>query len=317
MLEAVAAYIDVVRSREVLELSINNERVLGEQLEATVARFELGETTKTDVAQSRSRLATAKSDRINAEGQVTAAESEFKRVFVVAPPLNMQLPPSLPNVPDSLDLVIEAALQNNPSLRAGKFNTDVADANVDVAFSEILPTVSLNGNMSRSEGGGVGRFANVETESVTLNVTVPIYQTGSQHSAIRQAKKNARTTKYQLKQQHNDIVDAAIDAWQRYTTTTASIDARKASVDAAELALEGVREEQKIGSRTILEVLDAEQELFRARVELVSAERDRVLALYNIHAAMGTLTARDLELQVDTYDPSTHFREVKYKFVGF
>ena len=171
--------------------------------------------------------------------------------------------------------------------------------------------------MSQSGGGGIGRLNSSTSETVRLSINVPLYQSGAEYSLIRQNKRSAQAAKYEMERTEDTTHDSATKAWKDLTTTRSTIKARQASVKAATVALDGVRQEQEIGSRTVLDVLDAEQELFEAKVNLVIAERNKVLATYNVLAAIGELTADSLQLPTEIYDPDVHFGKVKYQMFGF
>ncbi len=316
--DALIAYIDLVRTRKVLALSINNENVLAEQMRATQERFDLGETTRTDVAQSQSRLARATSNRINAEGEVIAANAEFERIVQMPLPELVSLPPRLPEIPKSLDEALILAKQNNPSLMAASFDYEASQKAVQVRRASLLPSVDLDGRLSdernrRSQFGG----GNLESSSIGVTVTVPLYQSGSEYSAIRTAKRNANRAELLSSATRNNVVNSVTSAWTDIEVSLADITANETSVAAAELALEGVKQEQEIGSRTVLDVLDAEQELFNARVDLIIAQRNAVISHYNMLAAIGQMTAEDLDLDVALYDEAEYYENIKTKFIGF
>lgn len=315
--EAVIAYMDVVRTREVLALSRSNERVLAEQLQATRDRFELGETTRTDVAQSESRLARAESDRINAEGDMVSAEAEFKRVFEVDAPNDMTMPKVDIALPDSFDALLARALENDPSLRSALYSKQVADYDINITRSVILPSVDVQAESRRSENLSTFAGGDRDNDSVALNVTVPLYQSGAEWSRIRQAKRTASEADFDYDDARNNTTNNATRSWQDLLTSKADIRATEANVKAARFALEGVKEEQQVGSRTTLDVLDAEQELFLAEVDLVTAKRNEVVAIYNVKAVIGELTAQDLALNVELYQPERYYDDVKYQFIGY
>ena len=314
---ALVAYVDVVRTRKVLELSKSNERVLEEQLEATRSRFDLGETTRTDVAQSESRLARAQSDRIQAEGNLIASESEFERVYLIAPPATMNMPEALGAIPGTLDNAMQVAFQKNPSLLTALNDHLATKTNIDIQQADLLPTVSIDGQATR-QGGETSRLGgSFESDTILLNVSVPFFQNGSEYSQIRQAKKEEKNAFFSLSQTRKNLVDGVRTAWQDIHTSLADLSANLKAVEAAELALEGVKEEREIGSRTVLDVLNAEQELFVARVDLITSQRNNVVATYNLKATVGELTAQDIDLAVPYYDRNAALDRVKYQMIGF
>jgi len=318
MSQAIIAYVDVVRTREVYNLSINNEMVLGEQLQATKDRFELGEATKTDVAQAESRFARGVSDTIDSEGRVVSAESGYKRIYEVDPPQEMDLPKNHPDLPETLDEIISISIKNNPTLRRAQNDWQIAKTNTTIAKTRLLPTAALIGSLNQDRGlrprsGG----GDLDTKSVEFRLTVPLFQSGSEYSRIRQSKRTEQSAEFQLQDIHNSIVDSATESWKNLDTSKANIKANTTSVNAAQIALDGIKEERDIGSRTTLDVLDAEQELFVAQVNLVTAKRNKIVSIYNLMASLGRLTASGLGLEVEIYDPNDNFQLNKFKVIGF
>jgi len=315
---AILAYIDVVRLREITELSKKNEAALKEQLNATKERFKLGETTRTDVAQAKSRLASAVSDRISAEGSLIEADADFKEIFEINSDPDMAYPVIFPEIPESYDILKEKSIKLNPGLKALEYDNLVAQDNIKISKSSLLPSVNLNGayqddnNLRTRSGGG-----DLETSSVTLNVTMPLFQSGAEYSRIRENKRLAERAKYNLKQQYNITVKNSMVAWKDVETTKASLKANQTAVEAAKLALEGVKQEREIGSRTTLNVLDQEQELFSAEISLVTSERNMIISVFNVQSSLGKLTAQDLGLDTEIYNPKVYYDKVKYKMFGF
>ncbi len=313
---SVATYMDVLRTREVVKLSAHNENVLTEQLDATRQRFELGESTRTDVSQAESRLARATSDRITAEAEAVTAAANFKRIHLVEAPKLITMPKNLPPVPESYEEGLAQSLAGQPELQSLLHSYQAAGYNVHQQQGELLPEVDLVGRITRSENPS--QFTQQsDDESVTLDVVVPLFQGGGEYSAIREAKRSKEQIAYQIDNARNIITQNFTDAWQQIITTKANIDASNANVTAAEIALDGVRKENEFGSRTILDILDAEQELFDAKVNLVTAERNHVVAVYNLLRSTGELSAEKLSLNTPIYDPQSHYRKVRNKVIGF
>lgn len=313
LLDAVTAYMAVVRDAAVLELNRNNEKVLMAQLEATQARFEVGELTRTDVAQAESRLQGAIAARIQAEGQLTSSRAIYRQV-IGEDPVDVAMPAVTPPLPASRDEAV-ALSQAAPNVQAAQFDERAAKDNIDVQFSDMLPSVAVEGSYQRrKELGGPDSESDVGT--VLGTVTVPLYQAGAPDSRVRQSKQRYMQTRRLTDEALRAAEQEAITAWQGLQTAFAQSQSFEEQVKAAELALEGVRQEQEVGARTILDVLDAEQEALNARVSLVSAQTDRVVAQYRLLAAGGALTAANLALDVEYYDPRQHYERVRNKFWG-
>lgn len=316
LLSTVQAYIDVVRDQEVLELSVNNEAVLKKHLMATGERFELGEVTKTDVAQAEARLAVAKSERLTAEGNLAVSRATFKRVSG-EDAKNVSMPVLSDALPQDPEVIYNTAKDNNPQLLSIHYNQRASEKAVRIFKARILPQLNLDGAASYEEGtsrSGSNRF---ESESLTLNLSVPLYQSGAEYSRVRSAKYSAEQAKFDYQQTRNEVRESVVSSWQDLQVARSTIVSRKAAAVAAEIALEGVELEAEVGSRTILDVLDAEQELFSAQVEVVRAKHSEVQAYYELTAVMGKLSAKELGLNVDLYDPDAHYRKVRHKLIGF
>ena len=314
LLDAATAYMDVVRDEAVLNLNVNNERVLKRQLEATRDRFEVGEVTRTDVAQAESRLSSAIADRIQAEGALVRSRARFRNI-VGDMPETLKPTSTLDGLPATEDDAVSRAQVNNPSVLAVKFDERASKSAIKSAEDELLPTVDLVGELSRADQSS-SPTSRSDGASVTAQLTVPLYQAGAVSSRIRQAKQTWSQQRMLLEAAVRDATQAATDAWKRLETARAQIAAFTAAVRAGEIALEGVRQEAQVGSRTVLDVLDAEQELLNARVSLVRAERDAVVASVDLRQAVGTLLASDLNLPVEKYDPEKNYRAVRGRWFG-
>ena len=317
MLETITAYMDVYQSQAVLDLSTKNVDVLKKQLKASQDRFAVGEVTRTDVAQSEARLSAAESERITADGALESARASFKRITGFDSPAQVPLPGLLAPLPTTKDEAVQQALTLNPGLIAAKHQEKAADYNVNANISTLLPDVSLQGRMSRSEETGNTGNQDFDNDSILLNVSVPFYQTGSEYAAIRESRNQLQRSKYDLSDARDAAVEASTRAWEQYDAANSAIQSRLDAIRAAEIALEGVRQEQQFGARTTLDVLDAEQELFVARVNLVRAQREATLAANNLLVSVGRLTAEGVSLQSPIYNPKEHYDDVKYKFIGF
>lgn len=316
LLDAISAYLDVVRDREILELSRHNVRVLGENLEATRDRFNVGEATRTDTSQSEARLSRAESDAIQAEGNLAISEAAFERIIGYRPAEELAYPAYVPPIPASLNETIEKSLKGNPSLIAARFSEDAAEDAADARIADLLPTAALEASASRTEGAG---FTGIEFDSdtVQLSVNIPLYRAGADHSRVREAKSQRSSRRFEYLNTTNQVRERAISAWEQYQTALGAMDARRDTIRAAEVALDGVQQEQLYGSRTVLDVLDAEQELFVARVNLARTDRDRMVAMYNLLAVAGELSPSVLQLDTKEYDTDEAYGDVRYQFIGF
>ncbi|CCG40491.1 TolC family outer membrane protein [Magnetospirillum molischianum] len=319
LLSATNAYLNVVRDEEVLNLSINNEQVLRRQLEATQERFRVGEITRTDVSQAEARLAKAVADRIGAEGTLKSSRANYLNNVGALPDSVAQ--PALPApLPGGLIEATAAALANNPNVVAADRTFDAAKSGVDLVFGELLPKVSVDANVSwyrDAAATGIGGYDSESTnKEVLLNLSVPLYEGGGTYSRLRAAKETAGQRRIEADQARRDAIETASKAWESLQSAQAQVTSYNAQIKASDLALAGVREESKVGSRTVLDVLNAEQEVFDARVSLVRAVHDQLLAAYQLKSAVGEMTAQGLNLPVQTFDPVQHYQSVREKWIG-
>ena len=320
--QVVAAYMDVILSEAVVGLNRNQVEVLDVNLQATSDRFEIGDLTRTDVAQSQARLALARGDTRTAEANLAAAREIYIQL-VGNPPADLRAPPPLPNLPESPEDAVAVALENNPDILAARERSKAADYDIDVAGASRLPRLEVFttgayqdyfGTLGGSFSGLV--FSQSETTAQAgVRATVPIYQGGLPAARRRQAQASASAALEQEIAVERDVIAqtrAAYSSWQAAQELIAST---QLAVDAAELSLEGVRAENSVGNRTILDILDAEQELLQARVRLATAQRNAYVAGFSLLAAMGRAEAKDLNLDGGAlYDPQDNYRRVRGKW---
>ena len=312
--EAVAAYMDVIRDRAVVELNQNNVRVLTTNLEATSDRFQIGDLTRTDVAQSEARLQQGRARLAVAQGNLTASEAVYRRV-IGHPPGELAPPPPLPPLPRTEDEAVRIALSDNPDLLAAQRFAVAAGFDVRVAESGRLPTLSgvAAGDYVNQLTGDTGTFENRAGTAtrIGLSSTVPIFQGGLVGGRVRQAQALQGQAFEQVVGTERAVVAATRAAFANYHAAGEAIRAQTVAVQANELALEGVRAEQSVGTRTVLDVLDAEQELLNAQVLLVTAKRDHYVTGFQLLNAMGQAEAQDLGLDGGPlYDPLANYRRV-------
>lgn len=314
LLDAVTAYADVVRGQAIVRLRESNVRVIERQLEATNDRFRVGELTRTDVAQAESRLSRAKADLVGAQGDLETARARYRDVVGGEPEDVAQgVPPD--DLPTSEAESRALARDNNPNVVQADFNERAARDNVELLSGRFLPELSVTGAAAKDKDV-VSANTDRTVTSLTANLSVPLYQAGDVSSQVRQAKHTASRRLSLLADARREAERAATAAWTDLTAARASIVSFEAEVRAQEVAFEGVQQEASVGSRTVLDVLDAEQELLNARVNLVGAQRNEVVSGYELLASIGRLTAQDLGLPVEYYDPTRNFEAVEDKLYG-
>ena len=317
--QVVAAYMDVLRTEALVALAGNQVEVLTVNLEATSDRFEIGDLTRTDVAQSQSRLAVAQGDFRNAQANLIAARENYIQLIGRAPN-DLQAPPPLPGLPDTVGEAVVTALENNPDLIAARERAQAAGYDSEVAGSGRLPTVGLFANIDYTDyfgtlGGPISaNFAQSETTAnAGVQVTIPIFQGGLPAARQRQAFARESAALENVIATERSTISQVRSAYSSWQAANAVIESSESAVVAAELSLEGVRAENSIGNRTILDVLNAEQELLSARAQLVTARRNAYVAGFSVLAAMGRAEARDLNLDTGglLYDPQTNYDRVR------
>ena len=315
LLQAATAYLNVYRDQAVLRLNQNNEEVLQRQLEATRDRFEVGEITRTDVHQAEARLARSKADRIQSQGDLETSRANYLNVVGEPAPKTLTLPDRAGDLPGSADEAVRIAVVNNPGVIAAEFDRRASMDNVDEVWGELLPEMDLTASSTR-EWETTTESSLRTSHEVTLNLTIPIYQQGEVYSRLRQARQDAAESTLVIDTERRDAAEAGTQSYESLITARAQVDAFQTQIEASIVALEGVQREAAVGSRTVLDILDAEQELLDSRVSHVRAERDELVATYELMSALGRLTAKDLGLAVDLYDPREHYNEVRDKWFG-
>lgn len=315
LLQTVTAFVDVKRDEAVLRLTKNNVAVLQKQLEASEDRFRVGEITRTDVAQSKARLSRAISERIQAEATLTASRSAFARVVGSAPG-TLEEAKILGALPASEQAALEITLRENPVLAVAKFQEAAARYTVKRLYGGLLPTVNLRASHSKTWSSFRDSDRST-TSQLVAEMRIPLYQAGSQSSRIRQARQVENQRRLEAVATERAVQENVRNAWEGYREATARIGSTVDQMEANSIALEGVRQEAEVGSRTTLDVLDAEQELLDSRVSNARAQRDQVVAAYGLLRATGQLTARNLKLETSLYDPRRNTDDVENRFYGW
>ncbi len=315
LLDAATSYMNVLRDTAILNLNRNNIEVLEEQLRQTRDRFNVGEVTRTDVAQSEARLASSRSQGAVAEANLKASLARYRQIVGVQP---RRLAPGRPverNIPNSLEEAARLAQTQHPTVAGALFNVDAADIAVKVAEADLYPTLGLTASVSQRNDSQSLNDSRLSASAVA-RLTVPIYEGGQVYARTRQAKELAGQRRLEADISREQIRAGVVSSWGSLEAAKAQIIAAQAQVLAAETALNGVREEAKVGQRTTLDVLNAQQELLVARSALVTAQRDRVVASYTVLGSIGRLNAQNLGLKVAKHDPNRHYEQVRDKWIG-
>jgi outer membrane protein len=311
---AVSAYVTVIENQQLLALAINNAQVLKEQLKATQDRFSVGEITRTDVAQSESSLAQAEAEVQTAQGNLQTARATFEQVMGFQPgKLSPPQPLALPVTSRRGAATVAAA--NNPAVVQAQFTEAAASDGVDLAWSKLMPTLAVQGQVFDDVGQTEGGFISKGAE-VLASLSWPLYQGGAEYASIRQAVQQREFARQQLDQARRTAVENAEQFWETLVATRATITSTRAEIAANEIALDGTEREALVGSRTTLDVLNAQQLLLQSQVTLVQNLASLVTDSYQVAGAIGRFTARDIGLHVPLYDDNAYYNAVKNAWVG-
>jgi len=311
---AVSAYVTVIEDQQLLALAINNAQVLKEQLKATQDRFSVGEITRTDVAQSESSLAQAEAEVQTAQGNLETARATFQQVIGFEPGrLSPPQPLALPV--NSTRGAAEVAAANNPAVVQAQFNQAAASDAVDLAWSKLMPTLAVQGEVFQDVNQVESNYVSKGAE-VLASLSWPLYQGGAEYATIRQAVQQREYARQQVEQARRTAVQNAEQYWETLVATRATIVSTRAEIAANEIALDGTEREALVGSRTTLDVLNAQQLLLQSQVTLVQNLANLVTDSYQVAAAIGRFTARDIGLHVPLYDDNAYYNAVKNAWVG-
>ncbi len=315
LLSAATIYMDYLRDSAIVEVQKSNVRVLEQTLKQTRDRFNVGEVTRTDVAQSEAQLAAGKTQLLTAEANLVTTRANFRRIIgnepvALAPgsPVDRYLPPTLPSS-------VELSLIENPNVTASMYGIDVNYLQVKINEGALLPTVTFQASVQQSYEQTMTIFRSFGASAIA-QLSVPVYQGGAEYSLIRQSKETLAQQRLVLEQTRDQTRANVVTAWGQLVAGKAQVASAQAQVTASEIALNGVREEAKAGQRTTLDVLNAQQALVNARVALVTAQHDRVVASYAVLNAIGRLSPIVLNLATTVYDPSVHYYQVRDSWYG-
>jgi outer membrane protein len=317
LLDAATVYLDVVRDAAILDVQRSNVRMLGEILQQTRARFKLQEVTRTDVAQAEAQLAAGQSQMLSAESNLTTSKAAYRRVIGSEPG---RLEPGLPVdrlSPQTLAAAIDVGTTANPSVLAARYGVDVVQLQVKISESSLYPTVTLLGNAEYlHDVPFTGLIPEQSSATALITVAIPLYQGGAEYSAIRQSKETLTQRRLDLATTRDKARATVVQVWGEIRAAKAQVQAAQEQVAAAEVALNGVRMEARLGLRTTLDVLIDQQALVNARLNLVTAQHDRIVGSYRLLSAVGRLSPQTLGLPASIYDPMVHYQQVRDAWAG-
>jgi outer membrane protein len=315
LLDAATAYMNLLRDQAVLDLQRRNVEVLTEQLKQTRDRFNVGEVTRTDVAQAESRLAAGRSQLLSAQSQYVTSRANYRRVIGVDPGNLAAGTPVDRLSPSVLAKAIAQGQAQSPSVLAAAYGVDVAELAVKISEGALYPNLTVTASVLQGQNPSFETVRLTQLSAIA-QLSIPIYQGGGEYSAVRQSKETLGQQRLNLDVNRDQARATVVQSWGQLDAAKAQIESTTAQVNAAEIALNGVREEARVGQRTTLDVLNAQQELVNARVALVTAQHDRVVASYTLLAAVGALSMQRLGLNVRVYDPMVHYQQVRDAWVG-
>ncbi len=316
LLSAATAYLDVLQNAAIVKLQYSNEDLLHKKLEETIERFNVGEVTRTDVSQAKARYSRAKSDRISAQGNLEASKSTYIQIIGMEPKLLSEPKDVKKMLPKDLSEALLISKNKNHLLQGAKLSFDAADYTAKSQTGALLPELNANASVSKSENeydSGISRDSEVDNWQWSLNMKIPLYSSGQTRAKIRQAKYNKWQAQENVLSAERSVEANTRSAWEYMVANDSQILAIKDEVKANEIALDGVQKEEALGNRTVLDVLDAYQELLSSKVEEVKARRNYYVSAYSLLMAMGKLTASDLSLQVDIYDAKKLYEDTRDK----
>jgi outer membrane protein len=315
LLAAATIYMDYLRDAAIVEVQRSNVRVLEQTLKQTRDRFNVGEVTRTDVAQSEAQLAAGRTQLLAADATLTTTRANFRRIIGIEP---QNLAPGSPVdrfLPKTLPSSVELSLIENPNVTAAMFGIDVSFLQVKVNEGALLPTLTAQASVSEAYQPAITTPKQFLASAIA-QVSVPLYQGGAEYSLIRQSKETLAQQRLNLELTRDSTRANTITAWGQLVAGKAQVASAQSQVTASEIALNGVREEAKAGQRTTLDILNAQQALVNARVALVTAQHDRVVASYAVLNAVGRLSPQVLRLATSVYDPSVHYHQVRDSWYG-
>jgi outer membrane protein len=314
LLDAITAFMDVIRDQAIVRIRENSVDVLSRELKATRERFAVGEVTRTDVAQAEARRAAAVSALDLARANLNISRGSYER-HIGRPPSNLREPQQAKQLPRTLDEAVHISTRENPAVIAALYREQGARHTVDQIWGQLLPTLNLEGSYNRRFNTS-STIEQVETTAVVARLNVPLYTTGAVQAQVRGAKHTHISRLQEVEQNRGDIQAQVVQFWSQLAAAKAQLESDNAQVAALSTALAGVREEEKVGQRTLLDILNAEQELLNAQVNLAATRRNIVVSSYALQGSIGRLSVQELQAVSEVYDPNVHYHEVRRKWWG-
>lgn len=312
-LRTVESYMNVIRDRMIVNLQDKNRKILAQELESLQARFDAGDVTKTDVKQAESRLSIARADDERARGDLKTSDAIFEEVVGIAPPKDMVMPIINFPLPKTTAQMIALVNQNNPELGAARNEHEASKSDIDVAASDLYPQVSAFASHIKEYDPQPGIVDESSTSTIGLRARITLYEGGRTKSRIREAKNRENQRYIETLVAEKTVKSDVMRNWSQLQAYTAELTARDLAISAAKLSAEGVREEARLGERTVLDTLDAEQEMLEAEVARARTQRDLIVTSYALAASLGMLLPEHMGMGDIAYDPGPHYRAVSHR----
>jgi outer membrane protein len=315
LLNGATSYMDVLRDTAIVQIQQGNVATLRQVLEQTKKRFSVADVTATDVSQAAAQLAQAESALLAAQATLATSQGNYRVIIGVDPQGLVPAGPVERFAPPTLTLAFALGDQNNPNITAGMYGVDVAYLQVKINEGALYPTMNIQAGFQQQYQPLPGEQS-LFTAGITGQLSIPLYQGGSEYALIRQSKEGAAQQRLNLDLVRRQVRASVTQAWAQLTAAKGELEKAKIAVAEAEATLNGMRKEARVGERTTFDVLNAQQVLVNARTTLVQAQRDRVVSSYNLLSAVGRLSPQVLSLPVTIYDPSVHYQQVRDAWSG-
>ncbi|MDF2965416.1 MAG: Type secretion outer membrane protein TolC [Rickettsiaceae bacterium] len=324
-LKVIESYLKYIEAQENYDVADKSVKAFVKHLEATEQKYKLGESTKTEVAQAKSALAGAKAEKAVSYARLQAQKADFRNI-IGAEPVSVKMP-SLPNdLPVNFDSLLSKSKSNHPDISAVKYTAEAQKYGTYTAKSSLLPSASLalraendrNRTKRKADPEDLRSRKRESSRSATVSLHIPIFEKGgAEYSKIRQQKSKARAAALSHESAVESLIKECIATWEGHIATKERVNLVKDQVAAASLALEGVKQEEALGNKTVLDVLNAQNELYKAQIASIQAKKENVFMAYKIQSLLGTLTAQAMKLKVDKFDAEQEFNKIKHKLIGY
>jgi len=313
ILSAITAYMNVIRDRRIRDLRKANVDLLQQRLESTQTQYDLRRRTLTDLSQAQARLSQAKAAFVLSQSTLASSTEQYTQV-IGRPPTELSLPETLVSTTDDLDVFLAQIDELNPGILAAAYAVDQSREDVKIQTGNRLPTLSLDASMSHSRSKELGGAIATRTRELagTVTLSVPLYQSGAELSQVRAARYQTNQRLLELDAAKRTARQTAISDWSTLQSTKASVESFEQSAEAARVARDSIAQELEVGRRSLIDLLNADQELLNAEISLITAHRDLVVQTYTVLRTTGQLTASGLDLPVDVYSPQSDFERAKW-----